>query len=96
MTGTPTDWFDMATEDDLRRIIGEELDARSLTPAGINDLVANVHRADEFKLDAARRAEDTFRAVTDVMHSPEFDLGATRRDTAATKADTTAILSALP
>lgn len=89
----PKDWFEMATEADLRRIVGEELDVRSLNPQGINDLLANVLRAPEFKLDAGPRNEDVFRTVTDVLQSPEFDLGATRRDTRDTKADTTALLS---
>jgi len=87
------DWFDMATEDDLRRVVAEELDNRGLNGTGINDVVANVLRAPEFNLEAGPRFEDTFRAVTDVLHAPEFDLGATRRDTAATKADTTELLA---
>ena len=95
MTGTQPpqgDWFDMATEDDLRRIVAEELDERSLTPTGINDLVANVLRAGEFDLEAQMQHDRIFKAVTDVLHSEEFDLGATRRDTRDTKADTTRLL----
>jgi hypothetical protein len=98
MTGhqPPTgDWFDMATEEDLRRIINEELDRRYLSLTQIHDDYVGIMRAEEFKLGAQARYEDTFRSVVDVLHSPEFDLGETRRDTEATKADTTAILSKL-
>lgn len=79
------DWFDMATEADLRRIVQEELDARSLTPQGINDLVANVMRADEFKLDGSRRMEDEFRNMTNWARSDEFALGLQRSDVVAIK-----------
>lgn len=96
-TPPPTgDWFDMATEADLRRIVGEELDVRSLNGQGINDLVANVLRAPEFTLGQDLRNQDVFNTVADVLHAPEFDLGETRRDTEATKQDTTAILARLP
>jgi hypothetical protein len=66
-----TDWFDMATVDDLRAVVRAEL-AAQVTDQRINDLVANVLRADEFKLDAERRGEDLFRGVTAVLHEPEF------------------------
>lgn len=92
----PKDWFDMATEADLRRIIGEELDARGLNNGTIHSTVTSVLRADEFKLDAERRNQDVFNTLTDWARSPEFNLAATRTDTAATKADTTAILARLP
>ena len=96
MTGTTPppqgDWYDMATEEDLRRIVNDELDKRNLSLTQIHDDTVGTLRADEFKLDADRRYQDTFRSVTDVMHAEEFDLGATRRDTAATKADTTELL----
>ncbi len=80
------DWFDMATEEDLRRVVGEELDARSLTPSGINDLVASVMRADEFRLDRDRRLQDNFRNTTDWARSPEFAIGEQRNDVVAIKA----------
>jgi D-alanyl-D-alanine carboxypeptidase len=89
------DWFDMATEEDLRRIVGEELDNRGLNGTGINDVVANVLRAPEFDLEAQIQHDRIFTTVTEVMHAEEFDLGATRRDTRDTKADTSAILDRL-
>lgn len=82
----PKDWFEMATEADLRRIVSEELDARSLNPQGINDLVANVLRADEFKLDADRRSQDEYRNMTNWAREDEFALGLQRTDVVAIKA----------
>lgn len=48
--GTPPtgDWFDMATEADLRKIVGEEINAK--VPSIVNDVTAGVLRAPEFKL----------------------------------------------
>lgn len=89
------DWFDMATEEDLRRIVGEELDNRGLNGAGINGVLANTLRADEFDLEAGSQHDRIFNTVAEVMHAEEFDLGATRRDTRDTKADTTQILNRL-
>lgn len=82
----PKDWFEMATEADLRRIVSEELDVRSLNPQGINDLVANVMRADEFKLDRDRRLQDQFNTATEWARSDEFALGLQRTDVVAIKA----------
>jgi hypothetical protein len=70
------DWFDMATEADLNRIVAAQLDARGLNGQGINDYVANVLRAPEFDLSKGKivehRQEDVFNAVVAVLHSPEF------------------------
>ena len=79
------DWFDMATEEDLRRVVAAELDARSLTPTGINDLVANVMRADEFRLDRDRRQQDQFNTSTEWARSDEFALDRQRTDVVAIK-----------
>ena len=89
--GTPPptgDWFDMATEADLRRIINEELDKRNLSLGQIHDDTAGILRADEFKLDRDRRQQDQFNTNTEWARSPEFALGMQRSDVVAIKAAT--------
>ena len=68
--GTPTDWFDMATKEELRQVVAE-----LVSPQIINDVVAGVLRAPEFSLSLANitghRQEDGERAVTRVLQAGE-------------------------
>jgi hypothetical protein len=78
MTGTPEgDWFDMATEADLQRIVSDAISA--LVPGIVNDVTAGVLRAGEFDLTANGQAARQNGVITDILRADEFQLTAAQR-----------------